>query len=184
MKIIIISIIITLFTTDLLSRENPFVATQTFIEKKKQIESKILQELQDEDMIVDMDDNITEDIADDMVEEEVVVKKEDPIYYDILPFIKVSTLSNKLIIDIEDKYKLINQDINHEERKFVFDFRGRLNIYTKRVFLNHNYFKSIIVGSHKKDNFFRVVVVLNDEISSYEDNLDIDNSIITITKLK
>ena len=173
MKIILIPIFITILTTSLLARENPFIPTQTFIEKQKQLETKTIVEI----------DN--ENISDEIIEEkENNIVQELPTYYKVLPFIKVSTLSNKLIIDIKDKYKLINQDINHKEKKFVFDFKGKLNIYTKRVHLKHKEFKSIIIGTHKKHNFFRVVVILKDKLVNYEEDLDTDNSIITITKIK
>jgi len=174
MKTVIIPIFITILTTSLLARENPFIPTQTFIEKQKQLETKTIVKMDDE--------NISDEIIEEKKEDNIV--QELPIHYKVLPFIQVSTLSDKLIIDIKDKYKLINQDINHKEKKFVFDFRGKLNIYTKRVHLNHKAFKSIIIGTHKKHNFFRVVVILKDKLANYEEDLDTDNSIITITKIK
>ncbi|MEA3314715.1 MAG: AMIN domain-containing protein [Campylobacterota bacterium] len=105
-------------------------------------------------------------------------------YYKIYSFIKANTNNNILTIDIDDKYKLINQDLNHKSRKFIFDFSGTINMYTKRVLLKNSPFKSITIGTHKKENFFRVVVALNDKLKYYQEDMDIDNSIIKIEKIK
>jgi len=104
--------------------------------------------------------------------------------YKIYSFIKANTTNNILTIDIKDKYKLINQDLNHKEKKFIFDFSGSLNFYTKRVSLKNSPFKSITIGTHKKQNFFRVVVTLKDKLKYYQEDIDVDNSIIEIKKIK
>ena len=114
------------------------------------------------------------------IEEKKIIKKS--VNYKILSFINATTTSDTLVINIDKKYKLKNQDILHKNKKFVFDFIGSVNMYTKRVELNHKYFDSITIGSHIKKNFFRVVIVLHDVIVNYEEN--IDNSTITIKKIK
>lgn len=148
-------------------------AKEQLIAKKKLEEEKLEQE------------KIKQQLLKKLIEEKIFEekkKKEKSIKYDILSFLNATTKSDRLIINIDKKYKLKNQIINHKNHKFVFDFNGTIDMYTKRVKLEHPYFESITIGSHKKDNFFRVVVVLKDIVSNYEEN--IDNSIITIKKIK
>lgn len=105
-------------------------------------------------------------------------------YYKIYSFIKANTNNKILTIDISDKYKLINQDLNHKNRKFIFDFSGTINMYTKRVLLKDSPFKSITIGTHKKEHFFRVVVTLKDKLKYYQEDINTDKSIIKIEKIK
>jgi hypothetical protein len=130
-------------------------------------------------------EKIKQQLLKKIIEEKIIEEKleqEKNIKYDVLSFLNVITTTNTLTINVDEKYKLKNQIINHKNHKFVFDFNGKIDMYTKRVKLEHPYFKSITIGSHIKDNFFRVVVVLKDTISNYEEN--IDNSIIIIKKIK
>lgn len=146
---------------------------QKKLEEEKQVEKKLEQE------------KIKQQLLQNLIEQKKLEEKkriEKSINYDILSFINATTTSDTLVIKIDKKYKLKNQDILHKNKKFVFDFIGSINMYTKRVELEHKYFESITIGSHMKKNFFRVVIVLHDVIVNYEEN--IDNSTITIKKIK
>ena len=212
MKIIFISIVSIILSLDLFARENPFEPTDTFIEIQKQyiitqenkeierkkidyelnakkLEEKTKQQLLAQELIEkEKQENakkLLEKIKlDNKIKEEKAKQKliAETTKYKILSFINATTTNDKLVINIDKKYKLKNQDILHKNKKFVFDFVGSINMYTKRVKLEHKYFESITIGSHMKDNFFRVVVVLKDVIVNYEEN--IENSTITIKKIK
>ena len=212
MKIIFISIVSIILSLDLFARENPFEPTDTFIEIQKQyiitqenkeierkkidyelnakkLEEKTKQQLLAQELIEkEKQENakkLLEKIKlDNKIKEEKAKQKliAETTKYKILSFINATTTNDKLVINIGKKYKLKNQDILHKNKKFVFDFVGSINMYTKRVKLEHKYFESITIGSHMKDNFFRVVVVLKDVIVNYEEN--IENSTITIKKIK
>jgi hypothetical protein len=177
MKIITIYLIYTILNLNLFARVNPFEPTDTF--NQMQAQYNLTQE-QQELMHQEIEDKQIEEKQ--IEEKKVIVEKSTK--YNILKFINASSTNNSLIININSKYKLINQDIIYKKNKFVFDFGGTINMYTKKKRLKHSAFKSIVVGSHMKKKFFRVVVSLTDKISKYEESIDIDNSIITIRKIK
>ena len=199
MKIIFISILTIILSLNLFARENPFEPTDTFKEiqqqyitelEKQEIERQRIEDeekkkikenlVENKTILIDKEINKDNKIAEKEEQENEILEPSE--YYDILPFINATTIGKRLIINVDNKYKLKNQDILHKNNKFVFDFVGSLNISTKRVNLNHQYFKSIIVGSHIEENFFRVVIVLSDKIGNYEEN--IINSDIMIEKVK
>ena len=109
-----------------------------------------------------------------------MVKKET---FNILPFVKVEVINNVLVITVDPKYKLINQDILKESNKYLFDFRGDLSFYTVRRDIEHKDFKSFAVGTHKKKKFFRVVIDMSDKISLYKEKVLTKKGIVTIQKL-
>ncbi|MEA3553953.1 MAG: AMIN domain-containing protein [Campylobacterota bacterium] len=149
-------------------------AKEELIAQKKQEEEKLAQEK--------IKKQLLQKLLEKQKQEEEKKILESTINYKILSFINAKTTTDTLVITIDKKYKLKNQDILHKNKKFVFDFIGSVNMYTKRVKLEHEYFESITIGSHMKNNFFRVVILLKDVIAKYEEN--IDNSTITIKKIK
>ena len=181
MKIIFISIISIALSLDLYARENPFEPTETFIQIQKQyINAHENQEQEHEKIEYEEDKEKQELLIKQPIKQIKLKKKEKSITYNILSFVNATTTSNTLTINVDNKYKLKNQDILHKNKKFVFDFIGSVNIYTKKVNLEHPYFESITIGSHIEKNFFRIVIKLKENIKNYAEH--IDKSIITITK--
>lgn len=119
-----------------------------------------------------------------------VVKKKEAITlpphdsYEILPFIDIKVSDNQLEIFIDKRYKLINQDILEDQKKFLFDFGATESFYTIRKNLKSKNFKSFAVGTHLEQNFFRVVVELNDIVSKYKEDINSNTSYIKINKIK
>jgi len=104
--------------------------------------------------------------------------------YKILPFVHISLSKNSLEIFIDKRYKLINQDILEDQKKFLFDFRATESFYTVRKLLKHKDFKACAVGAHTKKNFFRVVVDLKESVSKYKEHINSNNNSIKISKIK
>ena len=102
----------------------------------------------------------------------------------ILPFVTINSDSNNFQLKIKKPYKLINQDINRKKRKFIFDFAGHASFYTKRKTMCHPYFESLTIGTHLKKNFFRVVIVVRENILNYKETIDANNGTISIEKIK
>jgi hypothetical protein len=113
--------------------------------------------------------------------EEVVVPKDS---YKILPFVNIKVSDDELEVFIDKRYKLINQDILEDQKKFLFDFRATESFYTVRKILKSKDFKSFAVGTHMEKNFFRVVVELNDNVSKYKEYINSNTSYIKIKKIK
>ena len=120
--------------------------------------------------------------------EEVIVKKpyipEIKENFKILPFVKIDIVNDILTIKVDKKYKLLNQDILKPVKKLLFDFQGKVSFYTIRKDIISKDFKSLAVGTHMENNFFRVVIDLPEDIIKYTEKIDAKQGIITITKKK
>jgi len=121
-------------------------------------------------------------VVEPKVEHKIIVKKDT---YQILPFVKIQISQEGLEVYIDKRYKLVNQDILVDQKKFLFDFRGTESFYTVRKILKESKdFKSFAVGTHMEKNFFRVVIELRDNVSKYKEFVDNKNSFIKIVKIK
>ncbi|MCK5293091.1 MAG: AMIN domain-containing protein [Arcobacteraceae bacterium] len=99
--------------------------------------------------------------------------------YKVLPFLTINSNKNNIVIKTRKKYKLIRYYIEQGERKFVFDFKGKVLTYTKYKNLNAPFFKSYVVGNHPEDNYFRVVITVKKTVNKYK--VSMKNNIATIT---
>lgn len=104
--------------------------------------------------------------------------------FKILPFVKIYVVNDVLTIKVDKKYKLLNQDILKPVKKLLFDFKGKVSFYTVRKDIVSESFKSLAVGTHMEENYFRVVIDLPEDIINYIEKIDSKNGIITITKKK
>ena len=178
MKIFISTILISL---SLFARLNPFESTDTFEEKKNKLLASQLEEKESDDQQIIKEIIITEPKS-------VIIKN--PLFiedgcnetysYNLLPFISIGTSIDSFVIDIKQKYKLINQDVDIKNKKLVFDFKGKTNFYTKREVLCHKYFKSFAIGCHRKENYFRIVIELKDDVLKYHEKIDSKTNSILI----
>ena len=100
----------------------------------------------------------------------------------ILPFITINSTQKSFQLQVKKPYKLINQDINKKKRKFIFDFSGHASFYTKRKVMCHPYFESLTIGTHLKKNFFRVVIVVRENILNYKETIDAKNGTVSIKR--
>jgi len=102
--------------------------------------------------------------------------------FKILPFVKIFVVDDVLTIKVDKKYKLLNQDILKPVKKLLFDFKGNVSFYTVRKDIISENFKSLAVGTHMEENFFRIVIDLPYDIINYSEKIDSENGIITIRK--
>jgi len=94
----------------------------------------------------------------------------------ILPFLSMQSSDDELVIKSEHKmFKKFSID---KENKLVFDYRAKVNFYTKREALNTKNFKNLVVGNHQKGGYFRVAVELINKPSSYSVDVKEDSIII------
>lgn len=89
---------------------------------------------------------------------------------DILPFISIEYSDSSL--DIHTKYKVFKKLYLPEENKLILDFHADLTFVTKRYNLESQNFQKIILGNHKKEKFFRVVLVTSEKPSLYDVSYD------------
>lgn len=97
----------------------------------------------------------------------------------LLDFVKVEYNDDKLIIHTNDtvskKFTL------EKENKIIIDYKARKNFYTKREILESRSFKKIAVGNHKKEKFYRVVILLSKKPSNYK--VEYKDNLITVLSL-
>ena len=194
MKVLIFCFVI---TAALFARVNPFEPTDTFEEKRLEL-IKQYDELKPEVTVISKqkdlnttESNKTKELSLPMeadlkpiketVENKTKPKKvkviksncKESYVYTPFPFIKIYISIDSFKVEVDKKYKLINQDVRDKEKKFVFDFEGGRSFYTKRQKLCHSYFDSFTIGSHPKKNFFRVVIKVKEDMANYKDKSDL-----------
>ncbi|WP_121628159.1 AMIN domain-containing protein [Poseidonibacter antarcticus] len=108
----------------------------------------------------------------DIIDEEMKTKK-------ISTFINIEYNDSKLIIHSKDNVS--KKFTIEKENKIIIDYKAKKNFYTKRAELDSTNFKKIAVGNHKKENFYRVVIQLNDAPSNYK--VEYKDKLITIIQI-
>ena len=97
----------------------------------------------------------------------------------LLDFINIEYNNSKLIIHTKD---LVSKKFTiKKENKIIIDYKAKKNFYTKRENLDSSSFKNIIIGNHKKENFYRVVIQLNNNPSNYK--VEYKDNLITIIQI-
>jgi len=203
MKTTAILLISMLLSISLFARENPFEPTDQFLEEKElmikeqnAIEKMRLEEIEqakieeaariqiEASQAIEAQNKADELIEEDESKNEIVepyipTVKEN---FKVLPFIKIDVTDDILTIQVDPKYQLLNQDILKPEKKFLFDFKGTISFYTIRNTIISEDFNAFAVGTHMKENYFRVVVDLPEAVKNYIEVVDSKKGIITIQK--
>ena len=146
---LIIPIVLVLFMSTLIARENPFIPTQAFLDEKAAIIEQKEQEINPKILL--------EYKAHDFISIKI---------YD--NHLKINTPNNKLF----RHFKLLN------ENKIVLDFKKSNKFLTSTKVINQGNISKIIIGDHPEKDFFRVVILINKDLSIY--NLEYQKSNILI----
>ena len=146
---LIIPIVLVLFMSTLIARENPFIPTQAFLDEKAAIIEQKEQEINPK-ILLEYKANYFISIK---------------IYDNHL---KINTPNNKLF----RHFKLLN------ENKIVLDFKKSNKFLTSTKVINQGNISKIIIGDHPEKDFFRVVILINKDLSIY--NLEYQKSNILI----
>ena len=189
----------------LISRENPFEPTKTYLEEKKELKlalekennkTKAIKSIMKQEIVSKKPTMTKQEIVSKPVTistikqitiklmEEIIVQKQKKtkIYkYHLLPFVDIHITNN--IMSISTKYKLKKFFLLEEENKLVFDYVGKNRFYTKREILSsHKDFNKVIIGAHPEDYYFRVVIVPAYNNSKYK-VINNENGLITIKRV-
>lgn len=156
-KVFIYFIILIISMLTLEARDNPFIPTKTYIDKKAEM-------------------------VDDSYEYEVpivdkasmgMMKKSDETMlengkHNILSFVILEVLDDTLRITTDNQL-LKKFDLNYKNtRKIVFDFKSSKGFYTKRAYMDSMNFKYISIGAHPKEGFYRIAISVDDIPSNYD----------------
>jgi len=200
MKIISLSILSIALSISSSARDNPFEPTDHFLAQKEMIiktnqeKEKIQQALVAQKLAeAEIESNKLEskqvkelqNEASEIAIQKIINKPYIPEVketFSVLPFINITIVNDILTLTVDTKYKLLNQDILKPAKKLLFDFEGNVSFYTIRKPIISEDYKSFAIGTHRKENFFRVVIDLPSEITDYIEKIDSENGIITITK--
>jgi hypothetical protein len=100
--------------------------------------------------------------------------------FKLLPFLRVDSKKKYMTIKTRYKYKLIRYIDDKENKKFIFDFKGKVISSTKHRKIMYNpYFKGFRVGNHPKEKFFRVVIDTKKNTSKYR--VSVKNNVVTLS---
>lgn len=216
MKYIVYFLVITVLSSELFARENPFEPTDTYEQKQKEyvamMEEKEKQKQQEietarlqEQLLIEREKELEElelkkrqelQKINELQEKRKVLQEDTPKVlltqkekvenvqnYKVLPFVTLQTGDDTLLIFVDTKFKLINQDILKKQKKFLFDFKGNTSFYTIRKKLDHKDFKGYAVGTHKEKGFFRIVIDLHGNTTEFKETIDTKAGIIKIEKI-
>ena len=208
-KFLIIISILMFLEISLISRENPFEPTKTYLEEKKELKlalekennkTKAIKSIMKQEIVSKKPTMTKQEIVSKPVTistikqitikpmEEIIVQKpkKTKIYkYHLLPFVDIHIINN--IMSISTKYKLKKFFLLEEENKLVFDYVGKNRFYTKREILSsHKDFNKVIIGAHPEDYYFRVVIQTKEKVEKYkvEINKEKDKTITIQKKIK
>lgn len=210
MKKLLLLVLTVALAIDLSARMNPFEPTDTFFEQQEEYlkneqlaqqkeealqreeEQKLLeQQAQQEAELLKEQEKQAKLLAAQKAAQAIkVVEKPKPQevvkkdIHKILPFVRLEVFSDHIEIFVDKRYKLINQDILEEQKKFLFDFSATESFYTVRKVLQHKDFKSFAVGTHLDKKFFRIVVDLTQNVTNYNEVIDNTTNTIKISKMK
>ena len=187
MKTLFLFIFTLVLTLNLSARENPFEATQAYTEEA----ARILE--QNETIVQEAKKKLTPilEIKENKKNEEnkvIYVKPRTDIEENInlnmqkkilIDFIHINYNNDKLTIHTKDI--ILKKFTLEKENKLVIDYKAKKNFYTKREFLDSQNFKKITLGNHKKENFYRVVILLSKKPSNYK--VQYKDKILTILSL-
>lgn len=99
--------------------------------------------------------------------------------YNILPLLTIDLMDKTLTILTSNNYKLIKYYEDHQNKKFVFDFKAKLSVPSARENFTSQYFKSYTVGNHPEDGFIRVVIPSRDDMINYKVEIKNNTAIVT-----
>jgi len=85
---------------------------------------------------------------------------------DILPFVNITYSNDKM--EVSSKYEVFRKFTIDKSNKIVLDYHASIFFYTKKQISDTEYFEKVIVGNHKKEKYFRVVIVLKDKPNKYK----------------
>lgn len=199
MKIISLSILSIALSISSSARDNPFEPTDHFLAQKEMIiktnhEKKIQQELAakksagekikaskvDAKEITTLQKETTKIAKKEIVNKPYIPEVKET--FSVLPFVNITIVNDVLTLTVDKKYKLLNQDILKPAKKLLFDFEGDVSFYTIRKPIISEDYKSFAVGTHREENFFRVVIDLPSKISDYVEKVDSQNGVITVSR--
>lgn len=165
-------------TVKIMSEEKVKKAIPKVVIKEKVVKEKLTQkQLEEECKILDKNQTKMK------IVEKKLKPKPKPQFkakvYKLLPFLSVHSKKKSIDIKTRYKYKLIRYIDDKKNKKFIFDFKGKVISSTKNKKIMYNpYFKGFRVGNHPKDKFFRVVIDTKKNTSLYR--ISVKGNIISL----
>jgi len=123
--------------------------------------------LEDKKQKISLENAMTE-LNEEKIEVEVPKRKDVIVQesIDILPFVNITYSNDKM--EVSSKYEVFRKFTIDKSNKIVLDYHASIFFYTKKQISDTEYFEKVVVGNHKKEKYFRVVIVLKDKPSKYK----------------
>lgn len=160
-KVFIYFIILGITTLTLQARDNPFIPTKSYVEKKAEM---IDDSYQYEVPIVDKSAMDTMDMSNDEPKGSMLENGK----HNILSFVILEVSDDTLSITTHNQL-LKKFDLNYKNtKKIVFDFKSSKGFYTKKAYLDSMNYKHISIGAHPKKGYYRIAISVEDIPSNYD----------------
>jgi len=123
--------------------------------------------LEDKKQKISLENAMTE-LNEEKIEVDVPKRKDVIVQesIDILPFVNITYSNDKM--EVSSKYEVFRKFTIDKSNKIVLDYHASIFFYTKKQISDTEYFEKVIVGNHKKEKYFRVVIVLKDKPNKYK----------------
>lgn len=171
-KIFASFIILMLSVLTLEARDNPFIPTKSYIEKKAEMVDNNSYPFEKVTK-----SEVREIVVDEMPEKPKVMKKKKMMTDSVVLENGKHTILSFVIIEVNDDTLSITSDnqlikkfdLNYKNtKKIVFDFKSSKGFYSKKAYLNSDSFKEISIGAHPKEGYFRISISVEDLPSNYD----------------
>jgi len=114
----------------------------------------------------------------------IYIKKRDDIVVnntlEVLPFLNIEYTNETMTLN--SPHKVFKKFYLPDENKLIIDFKAEVTFFTKRLDLESQHFKKIVAGNHKKEKYFRVVLLLKDSPINYNVTYSEDSVFINLNK--
>ena len=165
-------LILTISSVMLNARENPFIPTKSYIEKKA--------EMVDQSYEYEVMEKKPEMAEKPMMDSDKKMMKKPHMNsmhsmnmlangkHNILSFVIIEV--NDETLSITTRNQLLKKfDLSYKNtKKIVFDFKSAKGFYSKRADLSSYNFRNIAIGAHPKDGYYRIAISVDDIPSNYD----------------
>ena len=180
-------LLILLFVSFVIGRDNPFVPTKAYIEKKAEKVETFVEFEKKKKSIKANKKVVTTQTKSKVPTKKKVAKYTNPLLgngtHNLFSFVILQSEDTSLTITTQNQLlKRFDYIEDDGTKKIVFDFIGSQSFYTKKARLTSKNFKFIKIGAHPDDGYFRIAITVNQHPAQYD--VLYDDKKIVITNLQ
>jgi hypothetical protein len=169
-------LLILLLVSAVISRENPFIPTKAYIEKKaEKVETFVEFKKKNEQIQAKPTKKIVLKKTKQKISKNTTQQKNKDVtllcngIHNLFSFVILQSEDSTLTITTQNQLlKRFDYIEDDGTKKIVFDFIGSQSFYTKRAKLISKNFKFIKIGAHPNDGYFRIAITVSKHPAQYD----------------